>query len=176
MKLGCSFVVIVLLACTSPMSIGQEKPPASPANKLVEEFFKRLNELDGTSKTVDAILELYAPDGVHQTGPSARQIGTVNYNGREALAKAFGDMGQTFGSISFTLQYFSFNERNVQLVSESAAPWGTAAAVEFRSSMTDKASKKRYFVPGAAFFQIRDGRIWRSRFYTNREEGGEIFP
>lgn len=176
MKLRQVFAFAVLLACTNLLAIAQEKPQPSPANVLVEEFFKRLNELDGTPKSVDAILELFAPDGAHQTAPSASQIGTVRYNGREALAKAFGDMGQAFTSISFTIQYFSYNERAVQLVSETTAPWGTAAAVEFRSAMTDKATRKRYFVPGAAFFQIKDGKIWRSRFYTNKEEGGEVFP
>ncbi len=56
-------------------------------------------------------------------------------------------------------------------------PWGgPALAVQIVAVYTDKESKKRYSTPGAAFFQIANGKIRRARIYYAEASGPRSNP
>jgi ketosteroid isomerase-like protein len=48
--------------------------------------------------------------------------------------------------------------------------------VQFVGAYTVRATKKRFFYPGAAFFHIKDGKILHARFYSAQDEVAEVQP
>jgi ketosteroid isomerase-like protein len=78
---------------------------------------------------------------------------------------------------AYRLETETARETTAQLFHVTAGPWGgPAVAVQIVAVYTDHASQKRYATPGAAFFQLSDGKIRRARVYLGDGERAEIEP
>jgi hypothetical protein len=166
------------LASLAVVSARQAAPkPAVKAEDLVQDWLTRWTQLDGTDATAAKFVELYAPDGVHETGPNVRQKGPVYYEGPsdiQVMARAFGE---DKSDITFRINPSTANEKTISLMHMADGPWGgPSVAIEFVVAYTTKKDKKRFMSSGAAFIQIQNGKIRRTRMYTPREEIMEILP
>ncbi len=170
--LSLTLVVTASLLAQQPGS----RPIAEPED-LVRAWIQAWSELDGSDASAARFADLYLPDGVHETGPNARQRGLVYYEGRsdiQKMAKAFGDANS---DITFRIAMTTANEKSVDLLHLADGPWGgQSISVEYVTAYTQKKGKKRYMSPGAAFIQIQNGKIRRTRLYAPREEIMEVFP
>lgn len=173
--------LIVLFAATVevalvPVHSQAPKVPTTP-EEIVQEWLARWTRLDGTDATAEQFADLYLPDGIHDTGPSPRQIGLVHYEGHSdirQMAKAFGSANS---EITFRIQTVSAREKSADIIHMGTGPWGgPAVGIEYIAAYTVKKDKKRYMSTGAAFLQIEQGKIRRVRMYTPREEIMEIQP
>ena len=167
------FVLIALLS----VSLLAQQPASSKPEDIVKDWMQRWTQLVGTDASAMRFAELYLPDGVHETGPNARQKGLVYYEGQsdvQKMAKAFGEAN---GEITFRINPTTANEKSSELMHLGDGPWGgPSIAVEYVTAYTVKKDKKRYMSTGAAFIQIQNGKIRRTRLYAPREEVMEIFP
>lgn len=168
------FLSLCVFLSSAYLSQQQQKQPLKP-EEVVEEWFKRWNALDGSEEATSRLVELYLPDAIHQVGPSTKQIGSVVFEGHDAIRKMANDFAQTNADIKFRIEIITANEKSVEMLHTGAGPWGgTGIAVEYVGVYTVRETKKRFTYPGAAFFQILDGKIRRSRLYMARDELGEI--
>ena len=171
---------VVFLSLVISISLLAQQPAPKPAAKpedLVREWLQGWTELDGSDASAAKFAELYLADGVHETGPNARQKGLVYYEGRsdvQKMAKAFGEANT---DITFRIAATTANEKSADLMHVADGPWGgQSISIEYMAAYTQKKDKKRYMSPGAAFIQIQNGKIRRTRLYAPREEVMEIFP
>src|SRR5262245_10573820 len=82
--------VLLIVACiflNVPLQGQADKPGALDADKLIREWFHRLNALDEEPGTVAKMVELYASDAMQFIGPGEDQLGTVMFRGHEGLRK-----------------------------------------------------------------------------------------
>src|SRR5262245_28509572 len=172
--------LIVLLTLIISASLIAQQPAPRPAAKpedVVRDWMQRWTELDGSDASAKKFADLYIPGGVHETGPNARQKGLVYFEGQsdiEKMAKAFGEANS---DITFRIAATTANEKSVDLIHVTDGPWGgQSISIEYVTAYTQKKDKKRYMSPGAAFIQIQNGKIRRTRLYAPREEVMEIFP
>jgi ketosteroid isomerase-like protein len=168
----------LLTACLIPLLLyAQQKPAAPTPQTVVEEWFKRWNALDGSDASVQKFLELYAPNAMHQVGPSPKQIGPVFFDAHEGIRKMAEDFGKANSDVAYRFETVTANEKNAQLFYVTEGPWGgPAVSVPFVGAYTVRETKKRYMYPGAAFFHIKDGKIIYARFYSSRDELAEVRP
>lgn len=154
----------------------QETPPPT-AQEIVESFFERLNALDGSDASVAAFVALYQEDAQHITGPESHQLGTVTFDGHRNLRKMARDIGTRYSDVGFRIETITAREQTVRLFHQTEGPWGgSAVAVEYVAAVTRASDGRRLFHPGAAFFQIRDGKIRRVRIYMSPGEQAEVEP
>src|SRR5437764_6610791 len=147
--------VVVVLLCVQLVAQQQSpKPQGPPSNAapaqakevkpsdLIEEWFIRWNELDGTPEKAAHLVELYSPDAMQLMGPGADQIGTLSFTG-EAKLKAMAELfGKTYSAITFRINQLTLKEKTAKLVPVTEAPWGgVSAAVELTGAYTDRATK-----------------------------------
>ena len=159
-----------LLMC-SPDAVAQ---PA-PAEQLVRQWFDRFNAIGTEPKAIDALIEMYAPDALHITGPSPDQRGTATYRGSDGLRVLLNRVAATQDRIAYRIESETAREETAQLMHATNGPWGgPAVAVQIVAVYTDKESKKRYSIPGAAFFQLANGKIRRARIYFADGERAEV--
>ncbi len=183
MKKAALGLLIIVTLWNFPVLSQYEKQPGSvqKSEELVQEWFKRLNELDGSEEALTLFVDLYEPDALQQVGPVGRQFGPVFYQDRRQIQMWGREFARTHKPIPdityFGVRLQTVNEKTAQLVYTVQAPWDdTGAAVEFTGRYLDPESNKGFMVSGAAFFQFRNGRIWRARLYMPREEIMEITP
>ena len=184
MRRGLLTLVAVFCFCGFPIYSQYEKPPEKPSEKaevLVEEWFKRLNGLNGKDDSIKALIDLYQPDALQQVGPSEKQFGQVFYQNRRQLEKWARDFVASHVPIPevnyFSIQVQTSNEKTNEIYYTTQTPWGdTGASVEFTGRFMNPENKKGYVVFGAAFFQFHNGKISRLRLYMPREEIMEIQP
>src|SRR2546421_196454 len=69
----------VFCFCGFPIYSQYEKQAEKPAEKssdkpdaLLQEWFKRLNALNGKDDTIKALVDLYQPDALQQVGPTEK--------------------------------------------------------------------------------------------------------
>jgi hypothetical protein len=171
---------IVLLTLVISISLLAQQPAPKPAAKpedVARDWMQRWTELDGTDASAAKFAELYLPDGVHETGPNARQKGLVYYEGRSDIEKMAKMFGEANSDITFRIALTTANEKSVDLMHVGEGPWGgPSVAIEYVTAYTQKKDKKRYMSPGAAFIQIQNGKIRRTRLYAPRDEIAEIVP
>jgi hypothetical protein len=166
--------LILVLALVTAGVQSTPTQPQSPQN-TVELWFRYFNQLDGSEEATERLLSLYAPDAMHQTGPSSRQVGPVFYEGHAAIRKMAGDVAAKYTELAYRVEYTSANEKSVQLNYMAEGPWGgPAVGVEFTGAFTVKETGKRYMVPGAAFFYLQNGKIRRLRLYEATSELAEV--
>jgi hypothetical protein len=160
--------------------------PALDPEKLVDQWFIRLNALDDwfisyegkeeTEAVVDRFADLYDADAFHQAGPNENQIGPVVFHGRDGIKKWATDFAKAHVQLAYRVDFMTRNEKSAQLTFSIKPPWGgVAAAVEFTGVYTNRQDRKRIIVPGSAFFVFDDaGKIQRVRLYMLRDETAEI--
>jgi hypothetical protein len=128
-----------------------------------------------TEDSINQFLELYQPDALQQVGPTEKQFGPVYYQDRRQIQKWVRDFTATHLPIPetnfFSIRVQTVNEKTAELLYTTETPWGDlGVSVEFTARYMDPARKKAYMITGAAFFQVRDGKISRLRIYMPREE------
>src|SRR5262249_12355428 len=154
--------VFLWLACASlafaqaPAAKQEQRKPED----VVRLWFERWNALDGSEQATTKLLELYLPNAFAQTGPNEKQMGQVWFEGHAAIRKMAEDFAKVHSEISYRIAAVVANEATVEMIHVAKAPWGgVSAAVEFVAAYTTRKDNRRWMVPGAAFFQIQDGRI-----------------
>ena len=143
-------------------------------DEVVSEWFESMNALDGSEASLDALVALYHPDALHITGPESHQLGSVTFAGHDNIRKMARDFAATYESPRFRIEVATAREKSMRLFHRADGPWGgTGVAVEYVAAYTRREDGARVMVPGAAFFQLADGKIRRARFYVAT---GEIAP
>lgn len=193
MKHALSTVFAVLFFPFLSFSQNQTtKPPEKPAEQvlqpeaLVDQWFVRLNALDDwyisvngkeeTEAVVDKFVELYGKEAFHEVQPNENQLGHVVFHGTEGIKKWATDFAKKYVQLGYRIDYMTRNEKPTQLVYSIKPPWGgLAAAVEFSAVYTTREERKRFMIPGSAFFLFdQSGKIQRVRIYLLRDEAEEI--
>ena len=167
-----------LFLSSSFFILGQEseQEPSRPED-FIREWFERWNALDGSEETTNHLLELYLPNAIHQVPPSEHQIGAVVLEGQAAIQKMIEEFAEAHTDLAFPVEWVTANEESRQLFHLAEGPWGgTSVGVQYVGVYTLRENSKRFMYPGAAFFQIREGRIRNSRFYMVKDELTEISP
>src|SRR5262245_51137266 len=156
---------------------GLDKPPA-----LVEEFFSRWNALDDwflsmdgkeeNKAVVDRFIELFSPDAYCQVGPSKNQLGGVTYHGLSGIRKWADEFSRNYLDLNYRISFKTRREQTAKPVYTYQMPWGdTGVAVEFVAVHTNRSDRKRFWMPGAAFFMFdKEGKITDLRLYLLRDE------
>jgi hypothetical protein len=169
------------------LSQAKPEPEKGPDNAqaLVEEFFGRWNALDDwflsmdgkeENKTVvDRFMELFNEDAYCQVGPSKNQLGGVTYHGLAAIRKWADEFSRTYLDLNYRINFKTRREQTGKPVYVFQMPWGeSGAAVEFTAVHTNRQDRKRFWMPGAAFFMFdKDGKISDLRLYLLRDEAEE---
>jgi len=153
----------------------QEKK-TTQAVELTREWLRRWNALDGKPASVDSLLELYRPDAIQEVGPNERQgNGAVVYEGQRLIRRWAENVNKQWSAIHYLIAYRTVKESTIELIQTGQTPWGaTQVAVELTGGQTDTQKNKRFMLRGAAFFEMRDGKISRVRIYTPKDEMLEI--
>lgn len=158
------------------------------AERLVDQWFIRLNELDDWSismdgkeesdAVVDRFVQLYSPNAFHQVSPSDDQVGPVVFSGPAGIRKWATDFAKSYVQLAYRIDYITRNEKPSQLFYGTKPAWGgIGAAVEFTGVYTTRKERKRFMIPGSAFFLFDDsGKIQRVRLYMLQQELVEIVP
>ena len=166
----------VLFLYFSFLILGQESEqgPSRPEDVL-REWFERWNALDGSEETTNHLLELYLPNAIHQIPPSEHQIGAVVLEGQDAIQGMIEKFAEAHTDLAFRIEWATANEESRQLFHLAEGPWGgTSVGVQYVGVYTLRENSKRFMYPGAAFFQIREGRFRNARFYIVKDELTEI--
>ncbi len=173
------FLALGVCLSASPGLAGQilEPEPSSEGLTVVTAWFERWGALDGTDELLDRFVDLYAPDALHVAGPARHQRGTVTFSGHDAIRKMAFDFTAANERVEFRVETATANEVSRQLVYLVEGPWGgPAVAVEYVAAYTRREDGQRFYYPGAAFFQILDGKIRRARLYMATGELSEVEP
>ena len=160
------FLALGVCLSASPGLAGQilEPEPSSEGLTVVTAWFERWGALDGT-------------DALHVAGPARHQRGTVTFSGHDAIRKMAFDFTAANERVEFRVETATANEVSRQLVYLVEGPWGgPAVAVEYVAAYTRREDGQRFYYPGAAFFQILDGKIRRARLYMATGELSEVEP
>jgi hypothetical protein len=168
------FLATALLMCS--LDAAAQQAPAPP-DQLVKQWFDRFNAIGTEPKAIDALIEMYAPDALHIAGPSPDQRGTATYRGHDGLRVFLTRIGASQDRLAYRIETETSREETAQLMHTTNGPWGgSAVAVQMVAVYTAKESKKRYSIPGAAFFQFANGKIRRARIYFADGERAEVEP
>ena len=179
------FVFMMLSRLGFPQATGE--PPRSTDNlqALVEEFFGRLNALDDwflsmdgkeeNKAVVDRFVDLFNSDAYCQVGPSKNQLGGVTYHGLAGIRKWADEFSRTYVDLNYRINFKTRRDQTGKPVYGFQMPWGDAgAAVEFTAVHTNRNDRKRFWMPGAAFFMFdKEGKIADLRLYILRDEAEE---
>jgi hypothetical protein len=165
-----------LLLCGICLSVpGTGWAQAGDADTLVKLWFERWNAVSDAPDTHEALASLYAPDGLHLTGPSPDQRGTATFRGPDGVRALAARLAATEQRRTWRIDTETAREATAQLLHVTTGPWGgPAVAVQIVAVATDAATQKRYATPGAAFFQIENGKFRRVRIYLGEGERAEI--
>jgi ketosteroid isomerase-like protein len=170
--------LLLLGLLTSPVLFAQgaaDKNQLKPED-VVRQWFEGWNKLDGSDETANKLLDLYRPDAFHQIGPNEKQLGPVRFEGRNKIRQMIDDFAKANKDISFRIQAVTANEKGADLLHIAQGPWGgPSVAVQYVAAYTNRKDNRRWMYPGAAFFQIQDGKIRGVRLYMSRDEMMEVF-
>ncbi len=179
-------LVLIAVFSTGLVSFPQQDKPKTEF--LVDQWFIRLNALDDwfismtgkeeTDAAVDPFLDLYSADAFHEVQPNENQLGHAVFHGRDGIRKWATDFARRYVQLGYRVDYMTREEKPAQLFYTVKPPWGgSAAAVEFSAVYTNREDRKRFLVPGSAFFLFDDaGKIRRVRLYLLKDEMAEIQP
>jgi hypothetical protein len=160
-----------------------EQERIQKAKDLVREWFKRWNALDETPESINRFLELYRPDALHLTGPQDELIGSAYYQGQDMIRKLAEHAGKTYCRQAFYIKTRTSlsqvgedgGAKTADLITAAPTPLGgISVVVELGASYDYRETKKRFMAPGAAFFDIQDGKITRLRMYYSKGEHFEV--
>jgi len=180
-------IQLAILSMTLFLSQAPAQPQTPPTpDALVDQWFIRLNALDEwyisydgkeeTDAVVNRFVDLYNPDAYHEVQPSENQLGPVVFHGRDGIRHWATDFAKKYVQLGYRVDYMTRNEKPSQLVYTVKPAWGGGgAAVEFTAAWTDRQSRKRFIMPGSAFFIFDDaGKILRVRLYMLKDLIAEI--
>jgi hypothetical protein len=122
---------------------------------------------------VDRFVELYDPGVLQFTGPNERQLGSVTYSGIDAVRTWAENFAHTYSDVVYRVNPETVGNQTVMArVLTFQPPWGgLEAGIETTAVYTVRATRKRYFGPGAAFFRFTEsGKINRARLYLQADE------
>lgn len=146
----------------------------SDEEAVVRAWFEQVNALDDTDESVEALVELYAADALHITGPESHQLGTVTFAGHENIRTMARELAARYHDFRFRIEVITAREESATLFHRAEGPWGGASvAVEYVAAYTRRDDEQRFMFPGAAFFQLEEGKIRRLRLY---HATGEVAP
>ncbi len=172
-----------------------EEEKIKAATDLVHQWFRRWNALDGSEESITNFLELYRPDARHLMGPRENQNGPSLFEGHEEIRQLAQQMSKAYLRIAYFIKSRTLNEDTRESIYPAVAPFGLQISVEFGGTHDVRddgpnapralASRggagqvrpegvRRFIVPGAAFFEIQDGKISRVRLYYAGGEGSEV--
>lgn len=155
----------------------QTAPKASEGASIVEAWVDAMNGLDGTDESVERLVRLYHEDALHITSPEAYQIGTVTFDGAEAIRVMARRFSETYEHIVFRVDVVTVNETSQKLFHVAEGPWGgESVGVQLSLAYTRREDGVRFSVPAAAFFRIDQGKIRRARLYIAEGERAEVEP
>jgi ketosteroid isomerase-like protein len=144
--------------------------------EIVRTWFALWNALDGSEAATNKLLDLYRDDAGHEISPSERQLGPVRFQGRSHIKKMIENFAAENKEISFRLQPATANEKTFDIVHAANGPWqGPSFAVQYAAAYTTRKDNRRWMYPGAAFFEIQNGKIRNARFYVAVNERMEVF-
>jgi hypothetical protein len=174
-------ILVSLLVCgfcvagvAVPGTVGAQ---ANDAEALVKRWFERWNALTEAPATHDALAALYAADALHLAGPSPDQRGTATFRGPDGVRALAARVGASEVRRAWRIDSETARESTAQLIHVATGPWGGASvAVQLVAAYTDRATGKRYVVPGAAFFQVEGTTFRRVRVYLGDGERAEVEP
>ena len=178
-------LAILSMALFMAQAPAQPQAPPTPES-LVDQWFIRLNALDDwfisydgkeeTDAVVNRFVDLYNADAYHEVQPSENQLGPVVFHGQEGIRHWATDFAKKNVQLAYRVDYMTRNEKPSQLVYTVKPSWGGAgAAVEFSAVWTDRQTRKRFLMPGSAFFVFDDaGKILRVRLYMLKDLAVEI--
>src|SRR5205823_4468102 len=136
-------LLAVFCCCGLPIYSQYEKPADKSSEKssdkpdaLLQEWFKRVNALNGSDDSIKALVDLYQPDALQQVGPAEKQFGQVFYQNRRQLEKWARDFAQTHLPIPevnyFSIRVQTVEEKTSEVYYTTQTPWGdSGASVEF---------------------------------------------
>jgi hypothetical protein len=171
-------IFVSLLVCGFCVAVpGTGWAQAGDAEALVKLWFERWNALSEASATHDALAALYAPDALHLAGPSSDQRGTTTFRGPDGVRALAARIGASELRRTWRIDTDTARESTAQLIHVATGPWGgVSVAVQLVAVSTDRATGKRYAVPGAAFFQVEGTTFRRVRIYLGDGERAEVEP
>ena len=180
------WVFLLILASAVP-TIGQSTQALNPQT-LVDEWFRRLNDLDNwfismdgkeqTDEVVDRMMELYAPDALQFVGPAEDQLGPVMLVGREPIRKWFENFARTYVQVAYRIDVQTAGkEQTAALLYTTPLPWGgLGVSCQITGVYSLRENRRKFMSPGGLFVQFReDGKIQRLRFLVQKDETVEIF-
>ncbi len=146
--------------------------------QIVRAWVQRWNALgSGDAKAIDELLTLYEPDALHITGPLEHQRGTATYRGHDGIRVLASRIAASQQGMTYRIETETANEETAELLHLAEGPWkGPSIAIQLVAAYTDRAGGKRWVVPGAAFFQLVNGKIRRARIYYADAEKAEVEP
>lgn len=173
-------LVMLALVAVLGAPVAAQAPAASAGSneQTVRAWVQRWNALGSDdAKAIDELLALYAPDALHITGPLPHQRGTATYRGHDGIRVLAGRIAASQQGLTYRIETETANEETAELLHVAAGPWkGPSIAIQLVAAYTDKEGGKRWVVPGAAFFQLADGKIRRARIYYADAEKAEVEP
>lgn len=122
---------------------------------------------------VDRFVELYDPSVLQFTGPNDRQLGSATYSGIDAVRTWAENFAHTYSEVVYRINPETVGNKTVMArVLTFQPPWGgLEVGIETTAVYTVRATHKRYFGPGAAFFRFTEGgKISRARLYMQADE------
>lgn len=173
-------LIVLFLACGVATTLRAQTPAPAPAADaapaaIVRQWIERLNALSDAPATLDAFVALYAPDALHISGPTPDQRGTATYRGHAGIRVMAARLAAREERRIYRLDTETAREQTASLVHETTGPWGgPSVAVQLVATYADSTTKARYAAPGAAFFQIENGKIRRLRLYISDGERAEV--
>jgi hypothetical protein len=170
------FALVTLLS--APLAAQAPAANADRDAQAVRAWVERWNALGSdNAKAIDELLALYAPDALHITGPLPHQRGTATYRGHDGIRVLASHIAASRQGLTYRIETETANEETTELLHVAAGPWkGPSIAIQIIAAYTDREGGKRWVVPGAAFFQLTDGKIRRARIYYADAEKAEVEP
>ena len=127
-------------------------PGDAPPDAIVKLWLERWNAISDAVETHEALASLYAPEALHLEGPSPDQRGTATFRGPEGVRALAARIAAAEEHRTWRIETDTARETTAPLVFTIDGPWGgPGVAVQLVAVHTDRATKKRYATPRAAF-------------------------
>ena len=112
--------------CVPAATAQPAAPPDAAPEALVKLWFERWNALTEATETHEALAALYAPDGLHLTGPDADQRGTATFRGPDGVRALAARIVASEEKRVWRIDTDTAREATAQLLHVTTGPWGRA--------------------------------------------------
>ncbi len=93
------------------------------ADKLIHEWFRKWNALDGTEETTKEFMALFHPDATFEIGPNERQLHRLVDEGEALIRKMVGNFTKHWSDIAYRVTMRTVGETTVELIQTAKMPW-----------------------------------------------------